>query len=51
MYVIVSRLDIMHAVGRIGRFQDAPKETHVQAVKIIFIYLKGTLKFGLWYPI
>jgi hypothetical protein len=41
----------MHAVGLVGRFQYAPKETHVHAVKIIFRYLKGTLDFGLWYPI
>jgi hypothetical protein len=27
----------------------APKETHVQAVKMIFKYLKGTLDFDLWY--
>jgi len=36
-------------VGLVGRFQAAPKETHVHAVKIIFRYLKGTLDFGLWY--
>ena len=28
----------------------APKETHVQEIKSIFRYLKGTLDFGLWYP-
>jgi hypothetical protein len=30
-------------------FQYAPRETHVQEVKIIFRYLKGTLEFVLWY--
>jgi hypothetical protein len=30
-------------------FQDAPKETHVQEVKIIFRYIKVTLDFGSWY--
>lgn len=34
----------------VARFQVAPKETHVQAVKRIFKYLKGTLDFGLWCP-
>jgi hypothetical protein len=34
----------------VARFQAAPKESHVQAVKRIFIYLKGTTEFGLWYP-
>jgi len=40
----------MQEVGLVGRFQDAPKKTHVHKVKIIFIYLKGMLDFGLWYP-
>jgi hypothetical protein len=34
----------------VARFQAAPKESHVLAVKRIFIYLKGTEEFGLWYP-
>ena len=48
--VNASRLDIMQAVGLGARFQATPKETHVQAAKGIFIFLKGTLDFGLWYP-
>ena len=40
----------MQAIGLVARFQAAPKETHVQAVKRIFRYLKGTLDYGLWYP-
>jgi hypothetical protein len=31
-------------------FKQAPKESHVLAVKRIFRYLKGTKEFGLWYP-
>jgi hypothetical protein len=34
----------------VERFQEAPKESHVLAVKRIFRYLKGTKEFGLWYP-
>jgi hypothetical protein len=34
----------------VARFQAAPKESHVLAVKRIFRYLKGTEEFGLWYP-
>ena len=37
-------------VGMVARFQAAPKESHVQAVKRIFRYLKGTIDLGLWYP-
>ena len=40
----------MHAVGIVGRFQENPKETHLQAVKRIFKYLQGTQNYGLWYP-
>jgi len=50
LYVTTSRLDAMHTVGNITRFQVAPKETHVLAVKSILRYLKRTTYFGLWYP-
>jgi hypothetical protein len=40
----------MQVVGEVTRFQAAPKEYHVLTMKRIFIYLKGTTKFGLWYP-
>nr|GEU84429.1 reverse transcriptase domain-containing protein [Tanacetum cinerariifolium] len=32
------------------RFQVTPKNSHLQAVKRIFRYLKGQPKLGLWYP-
>ena len=50
LYVTASRLDIIQVVGMVSRFQVSPKETHVQAIKRIFRYVKGTLNFGLWYP-
>jgi hypothetical protein len=50
LYVTTPRTNIMQAIGMVARFQATPKETHVQAVKRIFRYLKGTLDFGLWYP-
>ena len=49
LYVIATRLDVMQDVGLVARFQLAPKETHVTAVKRIFKYLKGTIEYGLWY--
>ena len=42
LYVTTSRPDIMQEVGQVAQFQVAPKESHVLAVKRIFIYLKGT---------
>ncbi|KAJ9563127.1 hypothetical protein OSB04_008287 [Centaurea solstitialis] len=50
MYLTASRPDIMFAVCVCARFQVLPKESHLQAVKRIFRYLKGHSKFGLWYP-
>jgi hypothetical protein len=42
LYVTASRPDVMQTVGQVARFQEAPKESHVLAVKRIFRYLKGT---------
>eukprot|EP00253_Pinus_taeda_P012266 PITA_12266 len=50
LYLTGTQLDIMHAVGIVGRFQANPKETRLQAVKRIFKYLQGTQNNGLWYP-
>ena len=50
LYVTASRPDVMQAIGQVARFQAAPKENHIIAVKRIFKYLKGTVDFGLWYP-
>ena len=50
LYVTASRPDAMQAVGQVARFQAAPKENHIIAVKRIFRYLEGTMDFGLWYP-
>jgi hypothetical protein len=42
LYLMSSRPDVMQAIGHVAIFQEAPKETHVMAVKRIFIYLKAT---------
>jgi len=39
LYVTTSRPDVMHAIGQVSRFQAAPTEAHVVAVKRIFRYL------------
>ncbi|GJU25466.1 hypothetical protein Tco_1164087 [Tanacetum coccineum] len=33
-----------------ARFQEAPKTSHLEAIKRIFRYIKGTSQLGLWYP-
>jgi hypothetical protein len=50
LYITTSRPDIMHVVGMVGRYQAAPKQSHLLVVKRIFRYLKGTMDYGLWYP-
>jgi hypothetical protein len=50
LYITTSRPDIMHVVGMVGRYQSAPKQSHLLAVKMIFRYLKETMTYGLWYP-
>ena len=47
LYIIASSPDIMQVVGMVGRFQFAPKKTHLVDVKRIFKYLKGTMNYGL----
>ena len=49
LYLTASRLDIMLAVGLVERYQATPKQNHSPAIKRIFIYLQGTLHYGLWY--
>jgi hypothetical protein len=50
LYITTSRPDIMQVVGMVGRYQSAPKQSHLAVVKRIFKYLKGTMTYGLWYP-
>nr|GEV11995.1 hypothetical protein [Tanacetum cinerariifolium] len=42
--------DIMFSVCLCARFQEAPKTSHLEVVKRIFRYIKGTMHLGLWYP-
>nr|GEU36918.1 ribonuclease H-like domain-containing protein [Tanacetum cinerariifolium] len=42
--------DIMFSVFLCARFQKAPKTSHLEAVKYIFRYIKGTTHLGLWNP-
>ena len=50
LYLCASRPDIVLSVGVCARYQAAPKEIHLVAVKRIFRYLVHTPNFGLWYP-
>jgi hypothetical protein len=50
LYLCASRPDIVLSVGVCARYQAAPKESHLMAVKRIFRYLVHTPHYGLWYP-
>nr|GEV31485.1 copia protein [Tanacetum cinerariifolium] len=45
-----ARPDIMFSVCLCARFQENPKTSHLEAIKCIFRYSKGTIHLGLWYP-
>jgi hypothetical protein len=51
LYITTSCPDIMQSVGMVGHYQSAPKQSHLAFIKRIFKYLKGTMTYGLWYPI
>ena len=49
LYLTVSRPDIAFSVGVCAKYQAAPKESHLTAMKRIIRYINGTPDYGLWY--
>ncbi|GKB70006.1 uncharacterized mitochondrial protein-like protein [Tanacetum coccineum] len=49
MYLTSSRPDLIYIVCLCARYQVKTTEKHLNAVKQIFRYLKGTINMGLWY--
>nr|GEV65684.1 hypothetical protein [Tanacetum cinerariifolium] len=50
MYLTASRPDLVFAVCMCARYQAKPTKKHLEALKWVFRYLKGTINWGLWYP-
>nr|GEX34984.1 hypothetical protein [Tanacetum cinerariifolium] len=50
MYLTASRPDLVFAVCMCARYQAKPTKKHLEALKRVFRYLKGTINWGLWYP-
>ncbi|GJT28057.1 retrovirus-related pol polyprotein from transposon TNT 1-94 [Tanacetum coccineum] len=51
VYKLKKILTVLNKHPKLGaRFQEAPKTSHLEAVKRIFRYIKGTTHLGLWYP-
>nr|GEV76820.1 hypothetical protein [Tanacetum cinerariifolium] len=49
LYLTASRPDLQFAIFMCARYQARPTEKHVNAVKRIFRYLRGTVNRSLWY--
>ena len=49
LYLIANRPDIAFSVGVCARYQVAPKESHLTAMKQIIRYNNGTPNYALWY--
>ncbi|GJT50230.1 hypothetical protein Tco_0976387 [Tanacetum coccineum] len=49
LYLIASRPNLQFSISMCARYQARPTEKHLNAVKRIFRYLKGTVHRGLWY--
>nr|GEU56235.1 copia protein [Tanacetum cinerariifolium] len=50
MYLTASRPDLVFVVCMCARYQASPTKKHLEALKRVFWYLKGTINWGLWYP-
>ncbi|GJU21527.1 retrovirus-related pol polyprotein from transposon TNT 1-94 [Tanacetum coccineum] len=50
MYLTASRPDLVFAVCMCARYQASPTKKHLEALKRVFRYLRGTVNWGLWYP-
>ncbi|XP_057510890.1 secreted RxLR effector protein 161-like [Actinidia eriantha] len=49
IYLTLTRPDIAYAVGVVSRFMQTPKKPHLEALRRILRYVKGTIDFGLLY--
>nr|GEV71559.1 retrovirus-related Pol polyprotein from transposon TNT 1-94 [Tanacetum cinerariifolium] len=49
MYLTASRPDLVFTVCMCARYQALPTKEHLEALKRVFWYLRGTINWGLWY--
>ncbi|GJT09897.1 retrovirus-related pol polyprotein from transposon TNT 1-94 [Tanacetum coccineum] len=50
MYLTASRPDLVFDVRLCARYQASPTKKHIEALKRVFRYLRGTINWGLRYP-
>ena len=49
MYLSVTRPDLMFGIGLISRYMERPTNLHMQAIKRILRYVKGSVNLGIYY--
>lgn len=49
IYLTLTHPDIPYLVGVVSRYINNPKKPHLDAVKYILRYVKGTINFGILY--
>lgn len=49
LYLTASRPDLSYSVGVCARYQASPRESHMNALKRIIKYVKGTVNLGMFY--
>nr|GEV56655.1 copia protein [Tanacetum cinerariifolium] len=50
MYLTASKPNLVFAVCMCARYEASPTKKHLEALKRVFWYLRGTINWGLWYP-
>nr|GEV40259.1 copia protein [Tanacetum cinerariifolium] len=50
MYFTASRPDLVFVVCMCARYHASPTKNHLEALKWVFWYLRGTINWELWYP-
>ena len=48
-YLTCTRPDLCYTVGLVSRYIESPRQVHLQVVKRIMCYIKGTTAFGVFY--
>lgn len=49
LYLTATRSDMMYSVSMLSKFMNKPTQIHLQAIKRVLRYLKGTLDYRIWY--
>ncbi|GKB51393.1 hypothetical protein Tco_0902146 [Tanacetum coccineum] len=49
MYLTANRPELVFVVCMCARYQTPPTKKHIEALKRVFQYIRGTINWGLWY--